>query len=138
MSYCSKCGSKIAEGDLYCSGCGTKLEGVGLTEGKAPVVSTEEPRVKAQRGKMDGVANWAIASAVVGVLCGIAALPLGVIGLNQQYDWARVYRWQDQAVGMPPGSTIAAAVLTTVSIIFISVAIALGIYALRSARARKE
>jgi uncharacterized OB-fold protein len=46
MSYCSKCGSKIAERDLYCSACGTRLEQVGATEEKAPVVSIEEPRVE--------------------------------------------------------------------------------------------
>lgn len=100
----------------------------------APVVSTEEPKVKAERGGIGGVAKWAIVSAVVGALSGIAAVPLGVIGINQQYDWARNAHWANQGVGMPPGATIAAAVLTTVSIIFISLAIALGIYALRSAR----
>jgi len=99
-----------------------------------PVVSAEEPKVKAERGGIGGVAQWAIVSAIVGALCGIAAVPLGVIGLNQQYDWARNAHWANQGVGMPPGATIAAAVLTTVSIILISLAIALGIYALRSAR----
>jgi hypothetical protein len=83
---------------------------------------------------MGRVASWAIVSAVVGALCGVAALPLGVIDLNQQYDFARNVSWLNQAGGLPPGATIAAAVLTTVSVIFISVAIALGIHALRSAR----
>jgi hypothetical protein len=137
MSYCPKCGGKVGEGDLYCSACGTKLEGIVPTEAKAPVVPAEEPRVKAKRGKM-GVACWAIVSAVVGALCGVAAAPLGVIGLNQEYDWSRNAHWVNQAGGMPPGATIAAAVLSTVSVILIAAAIALGIYALRSARAGKD
>ena len=134
MSYCTKCGRNAAEGDLYCTACGTKLKGVRLTEEKAPVISTEEPRVKAERGKMDGVAKWAIVSAVVGALCGVAAAPLGVIGLNQQYDLVRYFSWANGTGGLPSGTAIAATVLGAVSVIFISVAIGLGIYALRSAR----
>jgi hypothetical protein len=134
MSYCPKCGNKIAEGGLYCSACGTKLERVGPTEAKAPIVFPEERRVKSEPGNVRGVAYWAIMSAVVGALCGVAAAPLGVMGLNQQYDLTRYESWSNHAGGMPPGTAIAAIVLSTVSVIFIAVAIALGIYALRSAK----
>jgi hypothetical protein len=134
MSFCRKCGSKIAEGDLCCSACGTKVERVGPTEAKAPIVSPEEGRVKSERGNMREVSYWAIMSAVVGALCGVAAAPLGVMGLNQEYDFARNVSWSNHAGGMPPGTAIAAIVLSTVSIIFIAVAIALGIYALHYAK----
>jgi ABC-type antimicrobial peptide transport system permease subunit len=90
--------------------------------------------VKREPGNIRGVAYWAIMSAVVGALCGVAAAPLGVMGLNQQYDLARYDSWSNNLGGMPPGTAIAAIVLSTVSVIFIAVAIALGIYALRSAK----
>jgi hypothetical protein len=134
MPFCPKCGNKVAEGDLFCSVCGAKVEGVGPTEAKAPVVSPEEGRVKSERGNITGVAYWAIMSAVVGALCGVAAAPLGVMGLNQQYDVERNISWANRAGGLPPGTSIAAIVLSAVSIIFIAVAIALGIYAVFSAR----
>ena len=128
MSNCPKCGKKAAEGDLYCSTCGTKVEQVEPTEEKAPVVPTEEPWVKAQLGKM-GVAHWAIVSAIVGALCAVVAAPLAVMGLNHEYDLIRG-QFLSGSWTMPPGTAIAAIVLTTVSIIFIALAIALGIYAL--------
>jgi hypothetical protein len=134
MFNCPKCGGKVAEGDLYCMGCGTRIAGVAKTEEETRGVYTEEPRVKSERGKSHGVAKWAIMSAVVGALCGIAAAPLGVMGLNQEYNVARNISWVNQAGGLPPGTAIAAIVLSTVSIIFIAVAIALGIYALHSAK----
>jgi hypothetical protein len=134
MSYCPKCGSKVAEEGLYCSACGTKLEPVEPTEAKAPVVPPEEQMVKSERGKISGVAYWAIMSAVVGALCGVAAAPLSVIGLNQEYNLARNRSWVAGTGGLPTGSMVVGTVLSAVSIIFIAVAIALGIYALRSAR----
>ena len=134
MSYCSKCGSKIAEGDLYCSACGTRLEQVGPTEEKAPVVSIEEPRVKSERGNKVQVANLAIMLAAVGAVCALAALPLYIIGSYDTYDLARQMNWAEGSGGMPPGASVAGMVLGITSTIFISVAIALGIYALRSAK----
>jgi len=32
MSYCPKCGSKIAEGGLFCSACGSKLGKIETTQ----------------------------------------------------------------------------------------------------------
>ena len=139
MSDCPKSGNKVAEGDLYCSVCGIKLEQVGLAEEKAPVVSIEEPRVKSERGdKVRRVADWAIMLAAAGAASALAALPLFVIGLYDSYDLARQRNWAEGSGGMPPGSFVAGEVLAITSTIFISTAIALGIYALRSARARKE
>jgi len=39
MGFCSRCGNKVAEGDLYCSECGAKLEQIEKTQGRAGVCS---------------------------------------------------------------------------------------------------
>ncbi|MCX5998909.1 MAG: zinc ribbon domain-containing protein [Chloroflexi bacterium] len=134
MLYCPKCGNKVVEGGLYCSACGNSLEQVVRTQETAPVVSTEEQMVKTKRGKMDRVANCAIMSALVGAVCGLVALALTTVGLYQQYDLARNRSWATGAGGLPSGSIVAGTVLAAASTVFIAMAIALGIYALRSAR----
>lgn len=98
------------------------------------MVSIEEPRVKSERGNKVQVANLAIMLAAVGAVCALAALPLYIIGSYDTYDLARRMNWAEGSGGMPPGASVAGMVLGITSTIFISVAIALGIYALRSAR----
>jgi len=135
MSYCSSCGNKHSERDLFCPACGTKLEQVAGTGEKPSVVSTEQQTVKSKCCTRERVANWAIISALVGAVCAVAALALTTVGLYQQYEFARNADWlRGSGGGLPPVSLVAGTALGAASTIFIAVAIALGICAMRSAK----
>jgi hypothetical protein len=67
MSYCSKCGAQIGEGDPFCGKCGAKVA--------TPVISQpKEARVEA---KKVGTSCLAIAALVLGIL-GLLLSPLSI------------------------------------------------------------
>jgi hypothetical protein len=79
----------------------------------------------------DAVAKWAIFLAVLGAVCGAVAIPLGISGVRQLWDLNRYNRWVGGGGGFPPGAYVAWQVLIPTCLIFLLLALALGIYALK-------